>query len=415
MPPLHSAMQPASCDEELEGVVRPATRGRAHPPDRIGASGVSALRGYDLGYVRAGQRTALQLFVWSRLTVWILAAGTLTFFRSSLNPDRYQWDRPRIHDLGSIVDVWARWDSDWYIQIAQHGYVWPSARPAFFPLYPLLVGGLGHAIGGHFVLAGVLVSLVAGALAFVLFFRLAELKLGESTALRATFFLAIFPTTLFFGAVYSESLFLLASVAAFLLAERGQFRLAGVVAGLAALTRPVGLALVPALAILAWKSPDRRRSLVGVAIAPALFSLYPLVLWIWLGHPLAFLTAQSGIWRRHLSVYGPLGGFVEGLRQHAVKDVAVAAALVFLAGVAWRKLGAAYGTYAFASLLLPLMWPSDSHALWSIARFGVVLFPIVFALASLTRHRVAEVVASLALVAWCVDSVVKWALWHWVA
>ncbi len=365
--------------------------------------------------MRAGQRTALQLFVWSRLTAWILAAGTLLLFRSSLNPERYRWDRPRIHDLGSALDVWARWDSDWYIQIAQHGYVWPSARPAFFPLYPLLVGGIGRLLGGHYVLAGVLVSLVAGGLAFVLFFRLAELKLGASTALRATFFLAIFPTTLFFGAVYSESLFLLLSVASFLLAERAQFRWAGVVAGLAALTRPVGLALVPALAVLAWRSPKRRRALTGIAIVPALFSLYPLVLWIWLGHPLAFLTAQSGIWRRHLSAYGPLGGFVEGFRQHAVKDVAVAAVLVFLAGVAWRKLGAAYGTYAFASLLLPLMWPSDTHALWSIARFGVVLFPLVFALAALTRNRFVAGLVTLGLAAWCVDSVVKWALWNWVA
>jgi len=261
----------------------------------------------------------------------------------------------------------------------------------------------------------VIVSLLAGAGAFVLFFRLAELKLGASDALRATFFLAIFPTTLFFGAVYSESLFLLLSVAAFLLAERGQFRWAGVVAGLAALTRPVGLALVPALAVMAWRSPDRRRALTGISIAPAIFSLYPLTLWVWLGHPLAFLTAQSGIWRRHLSAYGPLGGFVEGFRQHAAKDVAVAAVLVFLAGVAWRKLGAAYGVYAFASLLLPLMWPSDTHALWSIARFGVVLFPIVFALATLTRNRVVAGLVTLGLAAWCVDSVVKWALWQWVA
>ncbi len=371
--------------------------------------------GYDPAHVRARQRTALQLFVGSRLVIWVLASGTLLLFRSSLNPERYRWDRPRIHDLGTVIDVWARWDSDWYVQIAQHGYVWPSARPAFFPLYPLLVGGFGHVLGGHYVLAGVLVSLAAGAVAFVLFADLAELKLGASGALRATVFLAIFPTTLFFGAVYSESLFLLLSVAAFLLAERGRFRLSGVAGGLAALTRPVGLALLPALAIIVWRSPARRRGLGELAVAPAMFALYPLALWIWLGHPLAFLTAQSGIWRRHLSVYGPLGGFVEGFRQHAAKDVAVAAILVFLAGVAWRRLGAPYGAYAFTSLALPLTWPSDTHALWSIARFGLVLFPVVFAIASLTKRRWAAAVVGLGLAAWCVDSVVKWALWYWVA
>jgi serine/threonine protein kinase len=39
-PDVALATQPASRNEELEGVVWPAARGRAHPPDRIGASGV---------------------------------------------------------------------------------------------------------------------------------------------------------------------------------------------------------------------------------------------------------------------------------------------------------------------------------------------------------------------------------------
>jgi Mannosyltransferase (PIG-V) len=371
--------------------------------------------GYDPDPVRARPRTALQLFVWSRLVIWVIATSTLVLLPGSLNVERYRWDRPRLHDLGPIVDVWARWDSDWYLQIAQHGYAWPSARPAFFPLYPLLVGGLGRLLGDHDVLAGLLVSLAAGAGAFVLFFRLAELKLGRSGAVRATFLLAIFPTTLFFGAVYGESLFLILSVAAFLLAEQGRFRAAAVAAGLAALTRPVGLALFPALAILAWQAPTRSRALRDLAVAPALFALYPLALWIWLGRPLAFLTAQSGIWRRHLSPYGPLGGFVEAIQQGAAKDFAVAVLLVALAAVAWKRLGTAYGAYAAASLALPLMWPSDSHALWSIARFGVVLFPVVFALETLTHRKWIMVAVTLGLTAWCVDSVVKWALWYWVA
>ena len=50
-------------------------------------------------------------------------------------------------------------------------------------------------------------------------------------------------------------------------------------------------------------------------------------------------------------------------------------------------LGAAYGVYALVSLALPLSWPSDTHALWSIARFGLVLFPIVLTLAALSTTR----------------------------
>jgi hypothetical protein len=368
--------------------------------------------------VKAGQRTArpaLEVFVWSRLAIWLLGAAAVLLFDPWAG--RGPWDKPRLHDLGPdwLVDLWSRWDSDWYIQIAQHGYVWPSSRPAFFPLYPLLTGGLGRVLGGHMVLAGVIVSLAACAAAFVVFDRLAVLKLGPSGARRALLFLAIFPTTLFLGAVYSESLFLLLAVSSFLLAERGRFGAAAAAAGLAALTRPVGLALLPALAVLAWRAPDRREALAKLALVPALFALYPLVLWIWIGHPLAFLSAQTGIWRRHLSPWGPLGGFVEGVEQRAVKDLLVAVALVALAVLAWKLLGAAYGVYALASLALPLCWPSDTHALWSIARFGLVLFPIVLVLAAVATTRLRTALLALGLAAFCVDSVIKWALWYWVA
>jgi hypothetical protein len=368
--------------------------------------------------VKAGQRTvrpALELFVLSRLAIWVLAAAAVLLFDPWKG--RGPWDKPRLHGLGPdwFVDLWARWDSDWYLQIAQHGYVWPSSRPAFFPLYPLLIGTLGHLLGGHTVLAGVLVSLAACAGAFVALDRLARLKLGDDTAHRAVLFLAVFPTTLFLGAVYSESLFLLLSLGAFLCAERGRFAAAGAVAGLAALTRPVGLALVLALVVLAWRAADRRRALAGLAVAPALFALYPLTLWIWIGHPLAFLDAQTGIWRRHLSWWGPLGGFVEGIEQRAVKDLLVAALLVGLSILAWRLLGAAYGVYALASLALPLSWPSDTHALWSIARFGLVLFPVVLVLAALAATRARTIAVTLALTAFCAEAVVKWALWYWVA
>ena len=66
----------------------------------------------------------------------MLATGTLVLFDSHLNPLRYHWDRPRIHDLGPVVDVWARWDSDWYVQIAQHGYVVAVEPPRLLPALP---------------------------------------------------------------------------------------------------------------------------------------------------------------------------------------------------------------------------------------------------------------------------------------
>ena len=150
-----------------------------------------------------------------------------------------------------MIDVWARWDSDWFLRIAEEGYSWPSSTPAFFPLYPFLVARLGFVLLGHFVLAGVVLSLAAGSAAFVLLYRLTAAKLGSRGGAGARCCSSpLAPTSLFFGAVYSESLFLLLAVATFLAAEKGSFWKAGALAGLALLTRSAGVALLPALVVL---------------------------------------------------------------------------------------------------------------------------------------------------------------------
>ena len=157
------------------------------------------------------------------------------------------------------------------------------------------------------MLAGVLVSLLAAAGAFVLLERIAEERLGGDGARRAVLYLAFFPTALFLQAVYSESLFLFLCLGAFALAERGRFASAGVVVGLAVLTRPTGIALVPPLILLA-----RRRSWQLASALPVM-AVYPLLLWRKIGDPWAFAHAE-GTWHRHLSPAGPLGGIWDGLR-----------------------------------------------------------------------------------------------------
>ncbi len=370
---------------------------------------------------------ALRVFLVSRLVLWALALGTLLLFDEHLNPDRGLWDTDRLHELGRGIDVWARWDSDWYLRIAEEGYAGsPSSTPAFFPLYPALVGLLGRLLLGHYLLAGVLVSLAAGAAAFVLLLRLGARLLGEAVALRAVFLLAVFPTSLFLGAVYSESLYLLLAVGAFLLAERGRWLGAGGVAGLALLTRPAGLALLPALALLAWRSEDRRAALIRLTAALPIGAVYPVLLWIWIGEPFAFLRAQEGIWQRSLSPAGPLGGLWRGVavlwedpsgKELLLNGRELGLTLVFLGltVVAWRRIGAAYGLFAALSLAIPLAVPADPRPLLSLSRFGLVAFPLVLALATLAERRPARAAIVAGSAALLALGVVQWALWRWVA
>src|SRR5439155_9631860 len=102
------------------------------------------------------------------------------------------------HDLGAVTDVWARWDSVWFLRIAEHGYSAASgAASAFYPLYPATVALLGRAFFGHYVLAGILISLAAAFGAFLVLYRIAEERLGADGARRAVLYLALFPFALF--------------------------------------------------------------------------------------------------------------------------------------------------------------------------------------------------------------------------
>ena len=393
--------------------------------------------------MRVGQRhawaPALDIYLWSRLAIWAGAIFALFFFEPNRNPNADRWDTSRLHDLGYATDVWARWDSDFFLRIAQNGY--DDASAAFHPLYPAVVAGLGRVFGGHYILAGLVVSLLAGAASFVLLYQLAERRLGADGGRRSVLYLALFPMALFFQAVYSESLFLFFVLAAFVLAERNSFAAAGLVTGLAILTRAAGLALLPALAILAWRNRDRVRALGGLALAIPVAAIYPLVLWQQLDDPFAFTDAQDR-WHRHFSRAGPFGGLWDGLvagwhgleqfvvghgthvagvsARHAAAENLQAAVflLLFLAltVVAWRRFGAPYGLYAAVSLAIPLSYPSSRWPLLSLPRFGLVIFPFFLALAALTNGRPRAHAAVVGCSATFLGiAVAQWALWQWVA
>jgi hypothetical protein len=390
---------------------------------------------------------AVEIFLWSRGAIWLAAAFAFLVFEPNRHPEAARWDDPSVtRDLGSFTDIWARWDSIFFLRVAEHGYDHVSrSATAFFPLYPAAVGILGRIFFGHYLLAGIAVSLAAGLASFVLLYRIAETWLGAEGARRTVLYLAVFPMALFLQAVYSESLYLLLTLAAFWYAERKRFLAAGIVAGLALLTRPTAVALLPALALLAWRLPNKREALTRLGAAPAMFALYPLLLWAQRGDPFAFLNAQ-GIWSRRLSPAGPLGGIWGGLRSGwagvrqlisgshthtywpavdgtdpmrvAAVNLECLAALilfVFLTYVAWRRFGAPYGLFSAVSLAIPLSVPSDRWPLLSMPRFGLVIFPLFLALAAVGRkpraHTAIVSISSLLLGV----AVVQWALWQWVA
>jgi hypothetical protein len=384
---------------------------------------------------RATRSPVAWIFVLSRAAIWLGAVLALAL----LEPSWFH-DPGATIDFGdpdAIVDIWARWDSYSFLTIAKHGYS-GGEEAAFFPLYPATVAGFGRILASRYILAGVLVSLVALLGALELLYRLAETRLGPEGARRATLYLAIFPMTVFLQAVYSESLYLLLTLAAFVLAERGRFLAAGSVAGLALLTRAAGVALLPALALLAWRAPSRARSLASLSVAPAFFAAYPLLLWRETGDAWAFFHAE-GQWHRHLSAIGPFGeiwnglragwtgmsvlwtavssGSSEPLRPHMTNIEYLGFLILFLGltVVAWRRFGAPYGVFAVCSLALPLVLPASNKPLLSIPRFGLAIFPLFLALAALgARPRVHGAIVAISALLLGI-TVIDWSFWQWVS
>lgn len=145
-----------------------------------------------------------------------------------------------------FLDVWNEWDAQSYIWIANHGYYSADEgwiRIVFYPLYPFIIWLLKFVFVNDIV-AGLMASwgCLCGACLFL--YKLMRLDADQRTAVRAVKYLLIFPCTVFLGAPYTESMFLLFSFGCLYYARVRKFGLAGIMAGLAAMTRCIGLLLV---------------------------------------------------------------------------------------------------------------------------------------------------------------------------
>jgi len=421
-------------------------------------------------------RAALRAFLWSRVAILAVAvyAGLTVGTGGIPGRNAARYDAPALtHPLGGLGDMLlsplARWDAVWYLSIADSGYgEGESPRTAFFPLYPLLARGvaeLGGGSRGALLVASYIVALAALLGALLLLYRLVCLELGRRVAAPTLLLLCAFPGSLFLGAPYSESLFLLASVGAFHAARTGRWAWAGAAAAAASGTRSAGVLLLLPLAVLYLYGPrgDRPdepspgrdgwvRSLRPVhairaeagwlLLAPAGLLAYAAYLGAAQGDPLGFASVQES-WAREFA--GPLGGAWDGLvaawaggRQLlsgsresvfftaaagdpfrvAAHNLALFGFLLFglcaTLGVL-RRLPFAYGAYVVAALMLPLSYPVDPQPLMSLPRFETVLFPIFMWLAlACEERRITNQVAAVSSVGLGL-CVTQFAGWYWVA
>jgi hypothetical protein len=340
--------------------------------------------------------------------------------------------RPGVHYAASdnpLLAVWGRWDAEHYIGIARDGY--SGTEPAFFPLYPQLIKIVGT-LAGSYLIGGLLVSNAANFLGLLYLYKLVEHEYNRHVAQRATFYIAIFPTAIFFSAVYSESLFLFLTVASFYYARERRWLTAGAFGFFAAMTRSEGVLLAVPLFIewvvaareggrefLRYWFDDVVKPFVGMALVPLGLAVYMAYLWVLSGDPLLFSHVQKH-WGRHFAPpwVSVIDSFHKIAHSHVqqtvstqIQELAFTALMIGVLIAGFRRLRLSYSVYMALSIFIPMCTAS----LMSMPRFALVLFPM-FALFGLWGARPA---VNNAYVAFSLPLLglftVLFADWYWVA
>ena len=308
-----------------------------------------------------------------------------------------------IADPGSpFLSMWTKWDSQYYVDIATNGYWFrpeQQSNVAFFPVYPLLMRLVGSLFQGNVILAGFIISNLAFFIALIFLYKLTALELDEGSAGRTVLYLAFFPTSFFFSSVYTESTFLMFSVAAVYFSRRHQWVPAALIGMLAAATRNLGI-LVWALVLWEWlraqgwslKTIHKKQSwtdlangarlhwfeVIIICIIPLGLLIYMVFLQLNFERPLAFIETQAAWGRQNI---GPLAVIIKSVKMLAAGTVNkgwltnfwnLASLLVFLSIVPfiWSKIGEGYAIYVLIMLLIP-----SASATGSMIRYVLTSFP----------------------------------------
>jgi mannosyltransferase PIG-V len=328
------------------------------------------------------------------------------------------------------INTLSRWDAGWYVEIARDCYHYEPAMPsnaAFFPLYPLLIRAT-HALlflpnnDYWWLLSGIVVSNIALLVALGYFRSLLAIDVDQKTASRAIIYLLIFPTTFFFSSVYSESLFLALTVAAFYYGRRNRWLTACILTALATLTRSQGIVvllplLIEYLAQRTFRLQQISWNATAFALVPAALFAFVLFLKLTFGSWTIMFDIQNA-WGRHpMWPWHPMAWLVRhapplSAEHHDKLDFCFLLLLPVAGIFGIRQLRLSYSFYLWTAALFFSCWGIYG----SIPRFDLVIFPLflVFALIGI-RSRTFHLGYCILCSMLAALFMVMHSQWNWVA
>lgn len=352
------------------------------------------------------QKKLDQYWVISRFFFWrvlIIIFAVIAINTFSFEPSFPYWEVLLEPHGPPIFWSWANFDGVHYLTIAKQGY---SAQftQAFFPLYPYAIGYIDK-IFNNLIASGLLISNISFLATLFVFYKLILLDRGVSTAKRTITYLILFPTSFYFGSLYSESLFLLLILTSFYSARKKKWWLAGILGAIASATRIFGIFLFPAL-LVEWYVSGRTKntyspfelfkSVLPITLIPLGLLFYMYYLNNAFSDPFLFLTSQPAFGAQRSSdkiilLYQVVWRYMKMLATvdpstilYYTVSLEFASGLLFLALslLAFKYIRTSYAIFGILSYLTPTFTGTFS----SMPRYVLILFPS-FILLGLVKNR----------------------------
>jgi hypothetical protein len=326
-----------------------------------------------------------------------------------------QWESLLPNPL-PIVNLFARYDSGYYISIAMNGYPQGYPKPAwtFFPLYPAAIKAVSSPVMPFSVtnaieLAGFIVSNVAFFVSVYFFYKLTnKIFRSPQIALVATAFYSFWGGAVFYSAIYSEALFMALALGAFYYLQEDKLPIAVLLGFLASFTRSDGLLIcIPFLiyALQSIKSKSKTIKLLACSVLVASpFLIFQLIGYIFAGGVFPVTVIAHNLdW----GIYPLLSTQLALISNYSLKTFSfyvIGLAIIFLPAVYFISRLCSRSVknnliqdakqlkyWAFyASMIFVIIYQSN---VYSIIRYAVPMLPIYWVSAIIyTKNRSAGIV-----------------------
>lgn len=327
---------------------------------------------------------------------------------------------------------WYRWDTTHYLELADFGYDFDSINTVWPPLYPFLIKLFSFIVKPS-LLAAVLVSNLFTIISFVLLYLYTESLFSTHVARKTLCFLAIFPTSFYLIAGYTESLFLACSLAVFIFLRKKQWLLAGLMSTLATLVRNQGILFVFPILFELYRhffiNKEYRLFLIhsfSLFYAPFVYGLFSLYVRFGLNENWPWVTLSKE-WGQHFGYpwEGIMGNLTALLGRTIYFDTSFAVIKILsivLTGVfiyflfrIHHKIPTSLSIYSWATLFLILGKVDNQSIMVSTIRYLLALFPVFISQALFIKNiRVVQIIFLLSMTA-AIILVVLFYWWIWVA